>query len=198
MRYLALLISYSILLLSCNSRKQEVTSTEDQTKPDTVVTSESLQDPKISTTPQAPDRPFQNQVFLIGRDVDFVQDDCEIYTGCEGCSSELIFLTLDRFAFVSSEMEEITYFSGHYTVDSTKLILTYDRQYITEFMNEELEEKEGDLGFKYFQIDHCQGKIHLLDKSNANATHGIRFKPDDEKKSMQALLDSKAWKVLNP
>ncbi len=199
MRHLAILIVCSSLLLSCNSRKRQGTSKEDQAIPDTVVTNVSTQDPKDSTSrPAALNRPFQDQVFLIGRDVDFVEAECDIHTGCDGCSLMLHFLPSDRFAYVSYEMEEVTYFAGDYSVDSTNLILAFDRRYITEFMDDEMEVKEGDLGYKYFQIEHCKGKIHLLDKSNSNATHGIRFEPDSEKRCMQVLLESKAWKRLNP
>lgn len=202
MRSLAVVILYSSLLFSCNSNKQQDSPKNDQPEADTAAHDVPLQEP-------AEEHPFansnegvniqalENHVFLIGRAEDFDEGDCLIAPACDCCSSELYFLPSDRFAYVSMCIEETTYFSGHYSADSTKIILTYDSRYIIESMDYELEEKQGDLGFKSFQIEDCQGRMHLFDKTNANATHGLRFKSHIERKYLQILFDSKSWKQLS-
>lgn len=194
MRFITILILPACMLIGCNSKKSEVSSPADSVSTELRVPTPSL---SSNEAEEANSGHFQNQVFLIGRAEDFDEDKCAFTSGCDCCTLELHFLSSNRFVYISPCIEEIQYFTGNYSVDSTKMTLVFDSRYITESMEEELEESEGDLGNKHFQIEYCKGKIHLLDKSNMNATHGLRFEADVEKKNRQILFDSKAWKQLS-
>lgn len=143
---------------------------------------------------------FEKQVFILG--YDSYEETCEFVPECDCCSTDLYFLSTDRFGYVDRCISGDTYYSGTYTMDKAQLTLTFERRYLTEVVNDdyeviELEEKDGDFPPEVYKIDLCNENVRLIKKYEEGWIIGSRYKSDKDREILQELLDSEAWRQLN-
>ena len=143
---------------------------------------------------------FTGQVYIIAEY--FSDDKCESYAECDCCSSDLYFLTADKFCFVSKCISGDTFYKGTYTVTSNKLTLTFDNKYVTELTDEEYniigqETKEDKIDNIEFNIDKCGQKLRLTSLTNGDLSNGSRYEQKRETELKKRLMISKPWKELS-
>lgn len=143
---------------------------------------------------------FSGQVFEIAEN--FTTDKCEVFAECDCCSSDIFFLSADKFCFVSRCMSGDSYFKGTYTVNSDKLTLTFDKKYIDEITDEDynvvkLETKEKDLKLIEFDITKCGQKIRLMHPTTLEWKNGARYGIKQEREKIEELKTSKVLKLLS-
>lgn len=200
MRYFTIFLLQACLLPGCNSRKPEVSSPIDSVSTQSLAPTPNQSSNEVE---EANSGNFQNQVFLIGRIEDFLQDKCEVYPECDCCSADLYFLSETLFAFVDRCISGDTYYAGLYEADSAGLKLKFLNEHISEVLDNDyelvkLEEQEDEPSTRTFQIEICNGRIHLIDKSDKYYIHGSRYSTEKEKELLQELGNSEAWQRLKP
>jgi hypothetical protein len=140
------------------------------------------------------------QVFIVAQY--FSEDNCEAYAECDCCSSDLYFLTGDKFCFVSKCISGDTFYRGTYTTKANKLILTFDKKFVTELTDEEynivgLETKEDKIDIIEFDIRKCGQKLRLTNPTNAELSNGSRYEQKRETELNKRLMTSKPWRELS-
>jgi hypothetical protein len=137
------------------------------------------------------------QVFMIADS--FSDDKCEVAPECDCCSSDLYFLTKDKFCFVAQCISGDTYYTGTYSIDSNKLRLIFDNKYLDEITDDDynivgLEIKEKTSDPLQFQINNCGQKIKL---TGVDCCYGSRYDQKRETELKKRLLNSKPWKEIS-
>lgn len=148
---------------------------------------------------------FQNQVFDVVTAQDFIEGRCGVSHECDYCYSQLHFLDSSKFFLLVKYSSGDAFFSGTYISDSTSLNLVFNRRYLSETSNDdyegEIEVKELDQEPLTFQIELCNGNLHLINRSNERYAHGFRYEAKVENVLMQQLMhtlqNSDALKELN-
>lgn len=143
---------------------------------------------------------FTGQVYMLAED--FSDDKCEVIAECDCCSSDLFFLSTTRFCFVSRCISGDSYFSGIYSVKSSKLKLTLDKKYVTEITDEEynvtkLETKVKNTSTIDLEVLRCGQRQRLTHPTNKGWKNGSRYRQKKEAEMMKELKTSKQWKQLS-
>jgi len=133
---------------------------------------------------------------------DFSEDKCEVFAECDCCSSEIFFLSADRFCFVSKCISGDSYFKGTYTTKSNKLKLTFDKKYVNEITDDDykvtkLETKIKNTDPIEFDIIKCGQKLRLTHATTREWKNGGRYESKRETELMKDLTSSKPWKQLS-
>lgn len=137
------------------------------------------------------------QVFIIAES--FSDDKCEVTPECDCCSSDLYFLTNDKFCYVSQCISGDAYYTGTYSVKSNKLQLTFDNKYLNEITDDDyniigLETKEETTDPLQFEIKSCGQKIKLI---GVDCCYGSRYDQKREIDLKRRLMSSKPWKEIS-
>src|SRR6188768_3314682 len=78
---------------------------------------------------------FTGQVYTLAQD--FSSDKCEAFAECDCCSSDIFFLSNDKFCFISRCISGDSYFNGTYSIKSNKLKLTFNKKYVDEITDDD-------------------------------------------------------------
>lgn len=200
MRIIALLVCF--LISACTSKKTQEATHVDSLKKGPELSKQPPGDSSIGTVNSGE---FQDQVFGLIRAQDYVEGGCEISHECDCCYSQLSFLALNKFFLLVKCSSGDDFFSGTYTSDSANLNLIFSKRYLSETSDDdyegEIEIKELNQEPLAFQIELCNGKLHLINGSNERYAHGFRYKAEIENVLMQQLMhtirNSDALKELN-
>jgi hypothetical protein len=103
-------------------------------------------------------QPLTGQVFILADD--FSDDKCEAFGECDCCTSDIFFLSSDKFCYISRCISGDSYFTGAYSTDSSKLKLTFDKKYVVEITDEDytvtkLETRTTEIKPAEFDITKC-------------------------------------------
>lgn len=143
---------------------------------------------------------FTGQVYIVAEY--FSDDKCEAYAECDCCSSDLYFLPGDKFCFVSKCISGDTFYRGTFITKANKLILTFDKKFVTELTDEEyniigFETKEDKIDTIEFNISKCGPKLRLTNPTYAELSNGSRYEQKRETELNKRLMTSKPWKELS-
>ena len=140
------------------------------------------------------------QVFLLAED--YEASKCEAFGECDCCTSDLFFLTADKFCYVSRCISGDAYFIGTYSTTSNKLKLTFDKKSVREVTDAEynvtgLETKTTNIEPAELNIAKCGQKTRLTHPTIQEWSNGSRYKKVDETRLTKELTTSKAFKQLS-
>jgi hypothetical protein len=142
---------------------------------------------------------FTGQVFILSKD--FIEDKCVVSAPCDCCATDLYFLSVDKFAFVSRCLSGDVYTAGTYSTNNNKLKLRFRKKYVEE----ETDEQYKLIGYKHsetsmqpveFKIVRCGQKIRLTRHKETMWQNGSRYDQSSEKSKLKKLEESIAWKQL--
>jgi hypothetical protein len=142
---------------------------------------------------------FSGQVFRLAEN--FLEDKCEAFAGCDCCSTDIFFISTNKFCFVSRCISGDSYFTGTYLTKSDKLKLTFDKKYVDEITDEDynvikLETKTKAFDPIEFDISKC-GQMVRLTRLNGELKNGSRYEEKKESAKISKLTTSKAWQELS-
>lgn len=142
---------------------------------------------------------FIGQVFQVAED--FSTDKCEVFAECDCCTSDIFFLSANKFCFVSRCISGDSYFKGTYAINANKLKLAFDKKYVDEITDEDyniikLDTKEKISKPIWFQITKCGQQIRLTHPTTKELKNGTRYEIKSETEMMDELQKSKALKIL--
>jgi len=145
-------------------------------------------------------QPFVGQVFMVAEN--FTEDKCEVFAECDCCSSEIFFLSADKFCFVSKCISGDTYYKGTYTWNSSKLKLRFDKKYVEEITDEDykvtkLETRVKNSDLVEFDIRRCGQKLRLTHATARDWKNGGQVEAKRQTELMKRLTSSKPWKQLS-
>jgi hypothetical protein len=140
------------------------------------------------------------QVFILADD--FSDDKCEAFGECDCCTSDIFFISADRFCYISRCISGDSYFSGTYSVKLNKLRLTFDKKSVNEITDDEysvtrLETKATSIDAAEFEILKCGQRTRLTHATEREWSNGSRYPQKEEAPMIKALLASKPWKQLS-
>jgi hypothetical protein len=143
---------------------------------------------------------FTGQVYRLADD--FSANTCESFAECDCCSSDIFFLSTDKFGFISRCISGDSYFTGTYSVKSGKLKLTFDKRYVDEITDEEYNVTKLEMETKKidpieFDISKCGQKVRLTHPTANELKNGSRYEQKREAAMMRELKTSKPWKLLS-
>jgi hypothetical protein len=142
---------------------------------------------------------FTGQVYMLAED--FSNDKCEAFAECDCCSSDIFFVSKNRFCFISRCISGDSYFTGAYSVQSNILKLIFDKKYVDEITDEEynvtkLETKTKITEPIALEISKCGQKMRLTHPTTREWKNGSRYEQKKEPAMMTELKTSKPWKQL--
>jgi hypothetical protein len=142
---------------------------------------------------------FMGQVFLLSED--YEESKCEAFGECDCCTSDVFFMTADKFYYVSRCISGDAYFTGTYSTKSNKLKLTFDKKFVREVTDSEynvtgLETKTTDIKPTEFDVAKCGQKVRLIHPTTREWRNGSRYDKVTETTLMKELTTSKALKQL--
>jgi hypothetical protein len=143
---------------------------------------------------------FTGQVYTLAQD--FSADKCEAFAECDCCSSDIFFLSTDKFCFISRCISGDSYFAGTYSIKSNKLKLTFSKKYVDEITDEDynvtkLETKTKNTDPIELEISKCGQKVRLTHPTTNEWKNGSRYEQKPESAMMTELKTSKPWKQLS-
>jgi len=144
---------------------------------------------------------FSRQVYFIAED--FSEDTCDVSAACDCCAGEIYFLSDNKFCLVSLCLSGDSYFTGTYSTKSNKLILTFDKEYVVEVMDdnyniiklEKMTTKNTDP--LVYDILKCGQNLRLTHASASKWKNGARYYEQRENERMKELPSSAPWKLLS-
>jgi hypothetical protein len=140
------------------------------------------------------------QVFILADD--FSDDKCEAFGECDCCTSDIFFLSSDKFCYISRCISGDSYFTGTYSTDSSKLKLTFHKEYIAEVTDEDytvtrLETRTSEIKPAEFDITKCGQSLRLNHTTIREWRNGSRYSKQKETEMTKQLTKSKAWKQIS-
>jgi hypothetical protein len=145
-------------------------------------------------------QPLSGQVFILADD--FSEEKCEAFGECDCCTSDIFFLSSDKFCYISRCISGDSYFTGAYSTDSSKLKLTFDKKYVVEITDEDytvtkLETRTTEIKPAEFDITKCGQSLRLNHSTIREWRNGSRYSKLKETEMMKQLTMSKAWKQIS-
>ncbi|MEJ7643748.1 MAG: hypothetical protein WKF87_04085 [Chryseolinea sp.] len=143
---------------------------------------------------------FTEQVYRLAEN--FSDEECEAFAECDCCSSDIFFLSTNKFCFISRCISGDSYFTGTFLIQSNKLKLSFNKKYVDEITDEDykvvkLETKTKNTDPIEFNISKCGPRVHLTHPITTEWRNGSRYEQKRESELMMALTSSKPWKQLS-
>jgi hypothetical protein len=142
---------------------------------------------------------FKGQVFLLAED--FQEAECKAFGECDCCTSDILFLSADRFCYISRCLSGDEYFAGTYSIKSAKLKLTFDKKSVREITDSEyevtsLETRTVAIEPTEFDVTKCGQRVRLSHPKEREWRNGSRYDEKEEAAMLKNMATSKAWKQL--
>ena len=143
---------------------------------------------------------FTGQVFIVAEE--FLEEECRVVAECDCCATELFFLPGTKFGFVSRCLSGDTYFTGTYSLASSRLVLKFMSVYVDEIVDDDYkvikyETRQQNMDAIEFEIKQCGQRIRLTHPTTRDWKNASRYPESAEKMKLHKLLTSKPWKQLS-
>ncbi len=143
---------------------------------------------------------FSNQVFKVTEH--FSREDCKP-TENDDCYSDILFLPNRVFMKIDRCADTNYYYKGTYLINGDHLNLNFKQIIIEEIQNNKtkdirLEKKITKVIPAEFFITSCKGNEITLEQLRIKVlTKAFRRAPNDERKIIEEITNSKVWSMLN-
>ncbi|MBI1768865.1 MAG: hypothetical protein HYR67_10875 [Bacteroidetes bacterium] len=136
------------------------------------------------------------QVFYIAER--YLQDKCTVISQGDCDTSDLFFLTDNKFCLVIRCIYNDTYYSGTYLIKDGKLILTFKQALVNEIVDDQTYKVDNKIMKtkiepSEYKISSCGQKMRLVHSIGEN---GFRRPQIEEKEMIKKLKEKSAWKLL--